>query len=119
MRPALSTGTVGAGFSAPTFRTLETVSDPLRWDTGRVRWESLVGRIVVVLAVGALIGWVGFALWNRNGLPPSLKPCRPHQTCIGAGGVQGALAPPHLAMVLVLAGVWLVFGFLVIRNRDR
>ena len=84
-----------------------------------MRWESLVGRIVVILVVGALFGWLGYALWNRNGPPPPSRPCSPHQTCIGGGGVQDAIAPPHVAIILVLVGVWVIFALLVIRNRDR
>lgn len=70
-----------------------------------MRWESLVGRVVVILVVGALFGWVGSALWNPNRS--------------GGPGAQPPFAPPHLAIVLVLGGVWLVFAFFVIRNRDR
>jgi hypothetical protein len=83
-----------------------------------VRWESLVGRIVVILAVGVFFGWLGSALWSPNGPPPPFRPCSPHQVCVGADGDQAIISPPHLAIILVLAGVWLLFGVLVIRNRD-
>ena len=79
-----------------------------------VRWESLVGRIVVILILGAFFVWVGSGLWNPSPLPARIEPCSriPHSLCAVSGGDP----IPHLAIVAGFGLIWAITAFVLIRN---
>jgi len=82
-----------------------------------VRWVGLSGRILAIMALGAVLVEVGFGLTPSSG-GEIARTCGPHLSanCALPGGIVGGVSFPPIVVAAILAAFWIALTGIVIRN---